>query len=233
MEESLVGKIFTSPDRPNDERVVLAAKIGVSGIVSAKEPWGHEHLMDPVIRRFVGSGCIAGRAVTAWNPPGNNTSLGYAMEMCKPGDVLVISTPTDGNGQFGGLSHEWANAVGVVGVVVEGALRDVAEQRSIGVSVWAKSINPSPTLHYSPGYVNAPMRVAGVIVSPGDVVVADDDGVIVIPDEDLDWVLAAAKARYDREIVTRKNLIDGNVREGWTKDLPGIERVGHPWSANG
>jgi 4-hydroxy-4-methyl-2-oxoglutarate aldolase len=233
VEESLIGKIFTSPDRPNDERVSLAAKLGVSGIVSgAKEPWGRDHLMEPVLHRVVGSGCIAGRAVTAWNPPGNNTSLGYAMEMCRPGDVLVIATPTDGTGQFGGLSHEWANKVGLAGVIVDGSVRDVAEQRAIGVSLWARSINPGTTLHQSVGYVNAPIRVAGVRVSPGDVVVADDDGVIVIPDDDLDWVLAGAKARYEKEISTRKNLIDGNVPEGWTKDLPGIERVGHPWSAN-
>lgn len=233
MEESLVGKVFTSPELPNDERVALAAKFGVSTIVSVKEPWGREHLMDPVIRRFLGSGCIAGRAVTAWNPPGNNTSMGYAIETCRPGDVLVISTPTEGNGQFGGLSHEWANAVGVAGIVVDGAIRDVGEQRSIGIPVWAKSINPRPTLHYSPGYVNAPMRVGGVIVSAGDVVVADDDGVVIIPDEDLDWVLAGATDRYEREVITRKNLLEGTIREGWTKDLPGITRVGRPWSANG
>jgi 4-hydroxy-4-methyl-2-oxoglutarate aldolase len=233
VEESLIGKIFTSPEHPNDERVALAAKLGVSGIVSVREPWGREHLMEPVLERVVGSGCIAGRAVTAWNPPGNNTSLGYAMEMCRPGDVLVTTTPTEGVGQFGGLSQEWANAVGLAGVVIDGSVRDVAEQRSIGLSLWARSVNSRTSLHQSVGYVNAPIRAAGVTVSPGDVVVADDDGVIVIPDEDLDWVLAGARARYEKEIITRKNLIDGNVPEGWTKDLPGIERVGRPWSANG
>jgi 4-hydroxy-4-methyl-2-oxoglutarate aldolase len=233
VEESLIGKIFTSPEHPNDERVALAAKLGVSAIVSVKEPWGREHLMEPVLERVVGSGCIAGRAVTAWNPPGNNTSLGYAMEMCRPGDVLVTTTPTEGVGQFGGLSQEWANAVGLAGVVIDGSVRDVAEQRAIGLSLWARSVNSRASLHQSVGYVNAPIRAAGITVSPGDVVVADDDGVVVIPDEDLDWVLAGARARYEKEIITRKNLIDGKVPEGWTKDLPGIERVGRPWSANG
>jgi 4-hydroxy-4-methyl-2-oxoglutarate aldolase len=232
VEESLIGKIFTSPDRPNDDRAAQAAMYGVASMVSSKEPWGREHLMEPVLQRVVGSGCVAGRAVTAWNPPGNNTSMGYAMEMSKPGDVLVVSTPTEGAGQFGGLSHEWAKLVGIAGIVVDGSVRDIAEQRALGISMWARSINPRVTLHYSPGYVNAPVRVAGVMVTPGDLIVADDDGVLVIPEEDLDWVLARTKARYDKEIVTRKNLIDGKVPPGWTKDLPGTIRVGRPWSAN-
>lgn len=231
--DGLTGKVYASAPGPSDEQVQVARDLGVANIAAAvADPWGRDMLTDQVLRRVAGTGVVAGRAVTVWNPPGNNTMVRFGIEACEPGDVLVVTTPTDGAAQWGDLAHEWARALGLAGVVVDGSVRDVEQVRSMGLSLWARSVNPRQALKQALGYVNAPIQVAGTRVTPGDLVVADDDAVAAVPAARAAEVLELAQAREERERQSRLDLSQGRVSEhlSQTFDASGIERIGQPWS---
>lgn len=182
-----------------------------AGVATVHEA-GAGGLLHPGIRPIQQEARIAGSAVTVSCPPGDNLMLHAAVEVIEPGDVLVVTTtsPCD-NGMFGELLAVSVTAHGCRGLVIDAGVRDVADLRRMGFPVWARVIHAAGTTKTGPGSVNHPVLCAGAEVSPGDVVVADDDGVVVVERERAGEVLEEARRRLAREEETRARLAAGEL----------------------
>jgi 4-hydroxy-4-methyl-2-oxoglutarate aldolase len=207
VDASLIGKVFAVAPQRHEHQLDEARALGVATLaVSLGEPHSREHVVPPGrLTRISGRGVVAGHALTVWNPTGNNTMIRFGIESLRPGDLIIVSTPSDAAAQWGELATEWASAKGAVAAVIDGAVRDVAAIRDTGVSVWGRVVDPVQALKETPGYVNAPVVVGGVPVRPGDLVVADDDAVLVIPSGKVAAVLGAARRRADGERAIRED----------------------------
>lgn len=190
----------------------LAAELGARGVATVHEAQGKTGLMAPYIRPRLAGSIVAGPAVTALVHPGDNLMLHAAVAVAQAGDVLVVATssPTT-DGMFGELLATSARARGVVGLVIEAGVRDVAALRSAGFPVWSRSISAQGTAKLRAGSVNVPVVCAGVSVSPGDAIVADDDGVVCVHAEQVPTVLEQARIRMTREEDIRSRLAAGEL----------------------
>jgi 4-hydroxy-4-methyl-2-oxoglutarate aldolase len=150
---------------------------------------------------------VSGSVVTCLNYAGDNLMLHAAIDVVQPGDIIVcaVTAPSE-HGMFGELLATSATAFGVRGVVLDGSARDAAALRSMGFPTWARSISANGTVKNQAGWVNTPVSCGGVVVNPGDVVVADDDGVVVVERAHVEQVAAAARARTEREKGARERL---------------------------
>ena len=156
---------------------------------------------------------IAGRARTVWTRSGDNEAIKRAVSRCQPGDVLVVN----GNGDtsralVGELIAERLRVRGVLGMIIDGAVRDVAELERMGFGVWARGVSPAGPYKFGPGQLDVPVAVGGVVVNPGDLIVADDDGVIVIPPAAGVASLLGGRAVLDHETKVRAEIVAGGVR---------------------
>jgi 4-hydroxy-4-methyl-2-oxoglutarate aldolase len=150
--------------------------------------------------------------VTVSCHPGDNLMIHAAVETCRPGDMLVVTTTSPStDGMLGELLATSLRAHGVIGVVIDAGVRDVAELRAMQFPVWARAISPQGTVKSSPGSVNVPVVCAGQAVRAGDAVVADDDGVVVVPRERAEAVLSAARQREASEAGKRERLAAGEL----------------------
>jgi 4-hydroxy-4-methyl-2-oxoglutarate aldolase len=184
------------------------AKAGVATVHEAGAP----DLLDPGIRPIQDGARIAGSAVTVSCAPGDNIMIHAAVEVIEPGDVLVVATTSPSeNGMFGELLAVSVAARGCRGLIIDGGVRDVADLRAIGFPVWARVIHAARATKEVAGSVNSPVVCGGVSVRPGDVVVADDDGVVVVGRERGGEVLEAARQRMLREEETRARLSTGEL----------------------
>ena len=193
------------------EASVLAglAEMGASTVHEVDQRRG---VLDPAIRPIQVGTRIAGSAVTVLCPPGDNLMIHAAVETCRPGDVLVVGTASPStDGMIGELLATSLRAHGVIGIVTAAGVRDVFGLRAMEFPVWARAISPQGTVKASPGSVNVPVVCGGQVVHPGDVIVADDDGVVVVPRERATAVLAAARARAANEQVKRAKLAGGEL----------------------
>ncbi|MBT5555133.1 MAG: 4-carboxy-4-hydroxy-2-oxoadipate aldolase/oxaloacetate decarboxylase, partial [Ilumatobacter sp.] len=155
---------------------------------------------------------IAGSAVTVLSHPGDNIMIHAAVEMCQPGDVLVVAnTAPSTHGMFGDLLATSLMARGVRGLIIDAGVRDTADLRSMGFPVWAQHVSCQGTVKNSPGSVNVPVILGGVTVQPGDVVCADDDGVVIVERADAAWALERSDARLAREEKMRVTLESGEL----------------------
>jgi 4-hydroxy-4-methyl-2-oxoglutarate aldolase len=202
-------KIVRNIRRPDAETVRCLGELGVATVHEAQ---GRTGLMKPYMRPIYPSARAAGTAVTISSQPGDNLMIHAAMDVCKPGDILVVTTTSEStDGMFGELLGVSCAAHGVVGLITDAGVRDTAELTAMDFPVWARAVSAQGTVKSTAGSVNIPIVCAGAMVNPGDVIVADADGVVVIPRENAAAVVRAGRDRIAKEEKTRERLRNGEL----------------------
>ncbi|MGA2879422.1 MAG: 4-carboxy-4-hydroxy-2-oxoadipate aldolase/oxaloacetate decarboxylase [Bryobacteraceae bacterium] len=202
-------KIFRNIPRPDAQAVKLLGELGVATIHEAQ---GRTGAMLPHMRPMYPTARVSGPAVTVLCHPGDNLMIHASVEVCKPGDVLVVVTTSEStDGMFGDLLGTSCQAHGVAGLVIDAGVRDTADLTEMKFPVWAKAVSPQGTVKASPGSVNVPVVCAGVIVNPGDVIIGDADGVVVVPRAEAADVAKAGQQRIAKEVKTRERLAKGEL----------------------
>lgn len=202
-------KIARNVRRPDAH---LVAKLRGYGVATVHEAQGRTGLMRPFMRPIYPNAKLAGVAITVSCHPGDNLMIHAAIATVKPGDVLVVTTTSEStDGMFGDLLATSCQAHGVVGLIIDAGIRDTADLAEMQFPVWAKAISAQGTVKSTAGSVNVPVICAGALVNPGDVIVADNDGVVVVPRDRAEEVAKLAETRIRKEEQSRIRLKQGEL----------------------
>lgn len=203
------GVVVRNIDRAEPDLVARFARYGVATTHEAQQRRG---LLDARVRPVQQNISIAGSAVTVLVTPGDNWMFHVAVELCQPGDVLLVAPTSEcHDGYFGDLLATSLKARGVVALVGDIGIRDSQTLRDMQFPVWSRAIYAQGTVKETLGSVNVPLMCAGQLVNPGDIVVADDDGVVIVSRENADQVDAAAHQRVEAEESKRQRLAAGEL----------------------
>lgn len=221
------GVVVRNIDR---EDLEVITGLGDAGVATVHESAGRTGLLPPGIRPIQRGLSIAGSAVTVKCTAGDNLMVHAAVEVVQPGDVLVVavSEPST-HGMFGELLATSLLARGCTGLIIDAGVRDTAELKEMGFGVWSRAVHAQGTVKESPGSVNVTVTIGGQSVKPGDVVVADDDGVVVVDRASATRVLQAAKDRTAREQRVRERLRRGELGVDLYGLRERLEELGVRW----
>ncbi|MFE7432267.1 4-carboxy-4-hydroxy-2-oxoadipate aldolase/oxaloacetate decarboxylase [Streptomyces tendae] len=203
------GVVVTNPPKADAEDVEALAAYGVATV---SEAMGRTGLLGPGIRPVQQGVRVAGTAVTVLSWPGDNLMIHAAVEQCGEGDILVVTTTSPStDGLFGELFATALQRRGVRGIVINTGIRDTQELREMGFAAWSRAVSAQGTVKATGGSVNVPIALDGQVIRPGDVIVADDDGVVVVPRERARRVAEASEAREQKEAATRAAFVEGQL----------------------
>jgi 4-hydroxy-4-methyl-2-oxoglutarate aldolase len=201
--------IVTDPPRT---AVADLDRLAEFGVATVHEASGRTGLVGTSLRPLQESARVSGSAVTVLSWPGDNLMIHAAIEQCRAGDILVVTTTSPSlDGSFGELFATQLQRRGVRGLVTTGGVRDAVDLRAMGFPVWSAAVSAQGTVKATPGAVNVPIIVGGVTVNPGDAVIADDDGVMVVPRLDVAGAIASSQARTEKEAAARAAYLEGAV----------------------
>jgi 4-hydroxy-4-methyl-2-oxoglutarate aldolase len=203
------GTIVTDVPHPDEDAV---AALQGYGVATVHEAMGRIGSLGPTLRPIQQGVAIAGRAVTALCWPGDNLMVHAAVEQCAAGDVLVVATASPAtHGMFGDLFATALRQRGVRGLVIDAGIRDTAALRDMGFPAWSRHVSAEGTVKATAGSVNMPVVVAGQRIKAGDVIVADDDGVVVVPRQRVDEAVTASQQRVEKEDAARAAFANGEL----------------------
>jgi len=228
--------ICTRIPLPDPAVVAEAAKYALADLhESLGAVQGRMALMSPRMRPLLAGRRISGAAVTSYNFPGDNLMIHVALSVAERGQILVLANGGGSQGAlWGDVACTFAVKKGIAGVIADGPVRDIDALREMDFPVWATSVSPSHPEKRGPGSVNVPIVVDGVLVEPGDVIVADGDGVLAIPQAHLARTLEGARQRAAREVAIRQRIKDGEslfeiLNMQAAVQAAGIEQVDATW----
>lgn len=204
-----MGVIVTNPPKADLKDVDTLARYGVATV---SEAMGRTGLLGPAVRPVQQGVRVAGTAVTVVGWPGDNLMIHAAVEQCGEGDLLVVTTTSPcTDGLFGELFATALQQRGVRGVVTNTGIRDTQELRDMGFAAWSRAVSSQGTVKATGGSVNVPIAIDGQVIRPGDVILADDDGVVVVPRERVAVTVERSEAREAKEAATRAAFIEGQL----------------------